>query len=218
MQILGIIPKKKISVITGIINFSIQPRGKHDETIEYITPPPPLARLAALLLAVLALPVANANTTNGMIDGNYAKSMPSYYLHKHLRPGVARVCVQITSNGTDRLTGTVKTRGHSGNWTLRRTVSLEPDSGAFPASTRDLDGNFIAHGGRENCRGMEFKGPGFPWGTQPTNWCGARRSIKPAHGWTGKLIADASELRVQARDHILNMPGQVGLRHGSTCP
>ncbi len=162
---------------------------------------------------------AFANPANGMIDGNYARSMPSYYLQKHLRPGVARVCVQITSNGTDRLTGTVKTRDHSGTWTLRRTVSLEPDSGS------------IKRGGLENCEFYNQKyidsddvihnrpGDGRTQLTSPnTNFCGERRSIKPAHGWTGKLISNSSELRVQARDHILNMPGQVGLRHGSTCP
>ena len=185
-----------------------------------ILPPPPLAKLATfaaaamafflLLLAVTVLPVANANPANGMIDGNYSKQMPSYYLHKHLRPGVLRACVQITSSGTDRLTGTVKTQDHAGTWTLRRTVTLEPDSGRI-APNRDSEHNFVARGGQEHCL--------FNWsGTQPTNWCGERRSIKPAHGWTGKLIPDASELRVQARDHIMNMPGRIGLAYNSTCP
>ena len=31
-------------------------------------------------------------------------------------------------------------------------------------------------------------------------------------------VRAVQELRVEARDHILNMPGPVGLRHNSTCP
>ncbi len=53
---------------------------------------------------------------------------------------------------------------------------------------------------------------------RPVNWCRWRRSITPAHGWTGHLTSDASALRVEARDHILNMPGPVSLAYNSTCP
>ncbi len=92
------------------------------------------AGVATLLSAALTLMLgltggADANPSNGMIDGNYAARMPAYYLHKTLRAGVNRVCVQITSSGAN-LTGTVKTQAHGGTWTLRRTVSLTADSGA----------------------------------------------------------------------------------------
>ncbi len=68
-------------------------------------------------------------------------------------------------------------------------------------------------GGRENCDFYTANDP-----ERPVNWCRWRRSIKPAHGWTGHLTSDALKLRVQVRDHILNMPGPVFLQHTQSCP
>ncbi len=45
------------------------------------------ATLVTALVACLLAAAAQANPTNGMIDGSYAKMMPSYHLQKHLRPG-----------------------------------------------------------------------------------------------------------------------------------
>ncbi len=220
------------------------------------------AGVATLLSAALTLMLglggaALANPTTGMIDGNYAARMPAYSLHKPLRGGVNRVCVEV-SGTTATLTGTVKTQAHGGTWTLRRTVSLMADSGqhvppsAFPPGEFDPDGilqqvipedatpdevmeywmasnpwwrhnrNPADHpsphavnprGGRENCGFYAADDP-----NRPVNWCRWRRSITPAHGWSGHLTSDASALRVQVRDHILNMPGPVGLQHGQRCP
>ncbi len=204
--------------------------------------------MAAAIGATLMLGLvggADANPSNGMIDGNYATVMPAYYLQEHLRPGVLNACVQITSGGNNTLTGTVKTKNHLGTWTLRRTVSLQADRGA----RREATGDNPPGGGLESCNYYRWHNRendernltnwvntltaqgyteeeardllGLPLAERtpsPTNWCGQRRAIKPAHGWTGRLKSDASELRVQARDHVLNMPGPIGLQYNTTCP
>ncbi len=226
--------------------------------------PPPLTprrtATAVLLGAALMLGLAggaDADPATGMIDGSYAAQMPAYYLHKTLRPGVARVCVAVTGT-TAMLTGTVRTQDHDGDWTLRRTISLMADSGTHVPPSALPPGEFSPEGilrqvipddaspdevmeywmasnpwwrhnrypadhspphavnprgGRENC---DFYAADDP--KRPVNWCRWRRSIKPAHGWTGHLTSDSSVLRVQVRDHILNMPGPVGLAYNSTCP
>ena len=199
------------------------------------------AGVATLLSAALTLMLgltgaADANPATGMIDGSYAARMPAYYLQKTRRAGVNRVCVQIASSGAD-LTGTVKTQAHGGTWTdTGHVVTLVPDSVATvpplkPASEyetdaawntareawethhRNEDGSVKPRGGRENCGFYAMDAS-----NRPVNWCGMRRSITPAHGWSGHLTSDAMALRVQARDHILNMPGPVGLAYNSTCP
>ncbi len=200
------------------------------------------AGVATLLSAALTLllglgSAADANPATGMIDGSYAAEMPAYYLQKPLRPGVRRVCVQIRSQGPAVLLGTVKTQDHGGTWTdTGHVVTLVPDSGATvpplkPASEyetddawntareawethhRNEDGSVKPRGGRENCDFYAMDAS-----NRPMNWCGMRRAITPAHGWTGHLTSDALKLRVEARDHILNMPGPVGLAYNSTCP
>ncbi len=171
-----------------------------------------------------------------MIDGTYAAQMPSYYLHKHHRAEVLRVCVQITTPNNMVVMGEIKTQNHDGNWRSRHLVALEPDIGksvpppksvsgydsdeAWKAGKRDWeahyrneDGSLNPRGGRENCGFYAMDDP-----NRPGNWCGERRSIKPKLGWEGQLKSDGSELRVQARDHILNMPGPVWLEYDQSCP
>ena len=192
-----------------------------------------------------------ANPSNGMIDGIYARQIPSYYLHKGRQAGVRRVCVQIRSQGPAVLLGTVKMQDHSGTWRdSGRLSTLVPDSGTheppptspdddLPSSDTDSWANDIAswmstnswwrhnrhpadhstphavkpRGGRENC---DFYAADDP--NRPMNWCGMRRSITPAQGWTGHLTSNGQELRVQVRNHILNMPGRIGLQHNQRCP
>ena len=206
------------------------------------TLPPPLTLLATALVAlVLALPGGtDANPTNGMIDGNYAAQMPAYYLHKHLRAGVRRVCIQISTPRASEITGTVKTQAPDGNWTVRHQATLVPARGAIrvgdpgqegcghydgPDDARDkqtLGGHaqsLVDAGVAKNLdEARTLLGVSFERAPKPMNWCGMRRTITPAHGWSGKLRSDNTTVHVQVRNHYMNMPGRVLLTHGQACP
>ncbi len=188
---------------------------------------PVCAALAAL--GALTTP-AMANTTSGMIDGNYARQLPAYHLRSST--GYTRICIQITGSGSTA-TGTIKARTHGGTWeTLLTSPALTLNRGARGNLTNMFEGQTLNQrfnprlpGGNENCM---WESPGrtrtifgvevdlADWGTRPTNWCGTNRTFDQ-NGWEGSLT-QGNRLRVAVNNHVLKMQGKYPMDHGSTCP
>ncbi len=160
---------------------------------------------AALALAAITLTATPswANTTSGMIDGNYSAQMRAYTYMRD-SSGYTDVCVQIVGSG-GTATGTIKGRRHNGTWEslLDSAVTLSLLSGA---SGRGI--NQGTPGTPEACT--------FGFASRPTNWCGQRRQFDE-QGWAGHLT-HTQRLRAKVNNHILEMQGERFLTHGTTCP